>query len=126
MGFLMRTLVTAAALWAAVTFVPGISYEGHWAGLLLVALVFGVVNAIIRPILFLLTCPLVLATLGLFVLVLNGIMLWLTAAFSESLGIAFSVSGPIPAVLGALVVSVVSTVLSVFVGKKDDRKSRDD
>jgi putative membrane protein len=126
MGFLMRTLVTAAALWVAVTFVPGLSYEGHWAGLLGVALVFGVVNAIIRPILFLLTCPLVLATLGLFVLVLNGIMLWLTAALSESLGIAFSVSGAIPAVLGALVVSVVSTVLSVFVGKKDERKSRDD
>jgi putative membrane protein len=125
MGFLMRTLVTAAALWVAVTYVPGISYEGHWAGLLVVALVFGVVNAIIRPVLFLLTCPLVLATLGLFVLILNGIMLWLTAAFSESLGIAFTVSGPIPAVLGALVVSVVSTVLSIFVGK-DEKRSRDD
>jgi putative membrane protein len=124
MSFLMRTLVTAAALWVAVTYVPGISYQGHWAGLLLVALVFGLVNAIVRPILFMLTCPLVLLTLGLFVFVLNGVMLWLTAALSESLGIAFRVSGLIPAVLGALVVTVVSTVLSIFVGK--EKKGRDD
>ena len=124
MGFLMRTLVTAAALWVAVTYVPGISYQGHWAGLLVVALVFGVVNAIVRPILFMLTCPLVLLTLGLFVFVLNGVMLWLTAALSTSLGIDFTVSGLIPAVLGALVVTVVSTVLSIFVGK--EKKTRDD
>jgi putative membrane protein len=124
-SFVIRLLVNAAALWVAVRYVPGIDYQGEWPGLLVVALVFGLVNAIIRPILFMLTCPLVLITLGLFVLVLNGIMLMLTAVFSESLGIAFTVAGIVPAVIGALVVTVVSTVLSIFVGS-DDKKPRGD
>jgi putative membrane protein len=125
MRFLIRLLVTAAALWVAVRFVPGIEYRGHWAGLLAVALVFGLVNAIIRPILFLLTCPLVLATLGLFVFVLNGLMLWLTGELSGALGIDFTVTGIVPAILGALCVSVVSTILSIFVGNPDDAKERE-
>jgi putative membrane protein len=124
-SFVIRLLVNAAALWVAVRYVPGIDYQGPLSGLLVVALVFGLVNAIIRPILFMLTCPLVLVTLGLFVLVLNGIMLMLTAVFSESLGIAFTVSGIVPAVVGALVVTVVSTVLSIFVGS-DEKKRKDD
>jgi putative membrane protein len=119
MRFLFRLLVTAAALWVAVYFVPGIEYRGHWAGLLAVALVFGVVNALVRPILFYLTCPLVALTLGLFIFVLNGLMLWLTGLVSGALGIDFSVQGPVPAIVGALVVAVVSAVLSIFVG---DRK----
>lgn len=116
MGFLIRLAVSAAALWIAVYLVPGITYEGHWAGLLGVALVFGLVNAVIRPILVMLTCPLVLLTLGLFVLVLNGIMLWLTAAFSGALGLDFSVRGFWPAVVGALVVAVASAILNLIVG----------
>jgi len=122
MRFLIRLLVTAAALWAAVALVPGITYRGHWAGLLMVALVFGVVNAVIRPVLFFLTCPLVLLTLGLFVFVLNGLMLLLTAAIAGALGVGFGVAGLIPAVLGALVVGVVSAVLNVFVGEEEKRR----
>jgi putative membrane protein len=124
MRFLLRLLITAASLWVAVRFIPGIQYTGHWVGLLAVALVFGLVNAIIRPILFMLTCPLVLVTLGLFVFVLNGIMLWLTGELSGALGIDFAVTGIVPAVLGALCVSVVSTILSVFVGDPGDVKDR--
>lgn len=124
MGFLTRLLVTAAALWAAVALVPGITYGGHWAGLLAVALVFGIVNATVRPILFFLTCPIVLLTLGLFVFVLNGLMLWLTSALSSALGLGFGVAGFASAVLGALVVSVVSMVLNVFVGKKEEDRRR--
>lgn len=120
MRFLLRLAATAAALWAAVELVPGISYQGEWYGLLGVAVVFGVVNAIVRPILFLLTCPLVLLTLGLFTLVLNGVLLALTAAISGAFGIEFVVAGLLPAVLGAVVVTVVSTVLSIFVGKQED------
>lgn len=125
MRFLLRLLITAAALWVAVRFIPGIDYTGHWAGLIAVALVFGLVNAVIRPILFMLTCPLVLVTLGLFVFVLNGIMLWVTSALSGALGIDFTVTGIVPAILGALCVSVVSTILSIFVGNPDDAKERD-
>jgi putative membrane protein len=125
MRFLLRLIITAAALWVAVRFIPGIDYQGPLPGLLAVAFVFGLVNAIIRPILFALTCPLVLATLGLFVFVLNGLMLWLTSALSGQLGIDFTVSGIVPAILGALCVGIVSTILSVFVGSPKDVKERD-
>jgi putative membrane protein len=83
-----------------------------------VALVFGVLNAILRPILKLLTCPLIILTLGLFTFVINAVMLWLTSAVSESFGLGFHVAGFVPAFLGALVVTVVSVLLSVFV--RDD------
>ena len=125
MGFIVRFLITAAALWLAVLLVPGITHDGTWLELLGVALVFGLVNAIVRPILFYLTCPLVFATLGLFVFVLNGLMLWLTAVVSAELGIGFRVEGIVPAILGALVVGVVSAVLSVFVGKRGKERRRD-
>ncbi len=118
MGFLVRLMSTAAALWAAVEIVPGIDYEGGWPGLLGVALVFGLVNAVIRPILFFLTCPLVALTLGLFVFVLNAMMLGLTAAIAGSFGLDFSVRGFGAAFTGALVVGFVSALLNVFVGKK--------
>jgi len=124
MRFMIRLLVTAAALWVAVSLVPGIEYQGHWAGLLGVALVFGLVNAIVRPVLFLLSFPIVLLTLGLFVFVLNALMLWLTGALSGALGIAFEVLGFLPALLGALVIGVVSTVLSIFVGESASARRR--
>lgn len=120
MRFLIRLAVTAASLWVAVRLVPGIGYQGEWLPFLGVALLFGVVNAVVRPILYALTCPIVLLTLGLFVFVLNGLMLLLTAALAEALGIAFTVDGLVPAILGALVVGIVSTVLSVFVGETAD------
>ena len=83
---------------------------------------FGVLNAIVRPILGLLTCPLMVLTLGLFTLVLNALMLLLTGAVSASLGLGFHVAGFVPAFLGAIVVSIVSIILSIFV--RDDRERR--
>jgi putative membrane protein len=118
MKFLLRLLITAAALWVAVQLVPGITYTGPWLHLVAVALVFGVVNAIVRPLMLSLTCPLVLLTLGLFIFVLNGLMLWLTAALSSAIGFDFRVSGLVAAIIGGLIVGVVSTVLNLFVGKK--------
>ena len=115
MRFLIRLLINAAALWAAVMLVRGITFSGSWVSLLLVALVFGIVNAIVRPLLKLLTCPLVFLTLGLFILVINALMLWLTSAFSASLGLGFHVAGFASAFWGAVVVSIVSVVLSLFV-----------
>lgn len=121
MGFIVRLLITAAALWTAEAIVPGIDYDGGWLGLLGVALVFGVVNAVIRPILLVLTCPLVLLTLGLFIFVLNAFMLWLAAQLSGAFGIEFIVDGFWAAVLGGLVIAIVSTILNVFVGRDDGR-----
>jgi len=124
MRFLLRLLITAAALWVSVLLIPGIDYVGPWHGLLLVAIVFGLVNATIRPLLLYLTCPLVLLTLGLFVLVLNALMLWLTAVVAGAFGIGFTVAGFIPALLGGIVVGITSTALTIVVGKRDNRKRR--
>ena len=121
MRFLIRLVITAVALWAAVHLVQGITYEGPLYKLLIVALVFGVVNAVVRPILTALTCPLIVLTLGLFLLVLNGLMLWLTALLSGRLGLGFRVDGFVPAFIGALVVTVTSAILSLVVADPHER-----
>ena len=121
MRFLLRLLVTAASLWVAVRLVDGITFTGSWAGLLGVALVFGIVNATIRPLLYFLTCPFIAATLGLLVFVLNALMLLLTAYFSNALGLGFEVDGFIAAFLGAIIVGITSAVLSIFVPDREER-----
>jgi putative membrane protein len=121
MRFLIRLVVTAVALWVAVKFVPGLHWSGPLVGLLEVAIVFGLLNAIVRPLLAMLTCPLVVLTLGLFLLVLNGLMLWLTALLSGRLGLGFAVDGFVPAFIGALVVSVTSAILNLVVADPSER-----
>ncbi len=108
MRLIIRILVNAAALWVAAKIVAGIDLTGNIWGILLVALIFGVVNAIIKPIVKLLSLPALILSLGLFTLVINAAMLALTAAVTDNL----SVDGFLPALLGALVISVVSAVLS--------------
>jgi putative membrane protein len=122
MSFLIRLLVNAAALWVATRFVTGVTYSGAVMPLIGVALIFGVINAIIRPILKFFTFPLLILTLGLFTFVLNGLMLWLTSSLSSRLGLGFHVDGFWPAFWGALVVSVVSAVLGALVRERDDEK----
>jgi putative membrane protein len=118
MPFLIRLLVNAAALWVATRIVTGVTSNGALP-LLGVALVFGIVNAVIRPILKFFTFPLFILTFGLFALVLNGLMLWLTSSLSSALGLGFHVSGFMPAFWGALVVSIVSTLLGILVREPD-------
>lgn len=115
MPFLVRLLVNAAALWVATRLVPGVSYEGGTLPLLGVALVFGVVNAFLRPVAKILTFPLIIVTLGIFALVINGLMLWLTSSLSSALGLGFHVSGFWAAFWGGLVVSIVSMMLSLLI-----------
>ena len=109
MRFLLRLLINAAALWVAVKLVPGITYTGDWLPFLGVALIFGIVNAFIRPVVKLFTLPIIFLTLGLFALVVNGLMLMLTGWLAGRLGLEFQVAGCWPAILGAIVVSIVST-----------------
>ena len=111
MNLILRIVVNALALGAAAYFVPGI-HAGSVTSVLLIALVFGVLNALVRPFLKLVSCPLLVLTLGLFTLVLNAVMLMLTAWLGQRFGIDFRVDGFWPAFLGAIVVSVVSVVLS--------------
>jgi len=115
-------LINAAALWVATEMVDGISFTGTVPTLLGVALVFGVLNVVVRPILKLLTFPFLILTLGLFIFVLNAVMLLLTSAASNALGLGFHVEGFVPALIGALVVSIISYGLSLFVGVGDDKR----
>ena len=123
MPFLVRLLVNAAALWVATRLVPGVSYDGGALPLLGVALVFGVVNAFLRPVAKILTFPLIIVTLGIFALVINGLMLWLTSSLSSGLGLGFRVSGFWAAFWGGLVVSVVSTMLSMLVADPQGKQT---
>ena len=115
MPFLVRLLVNAAALWVATALVPGVTYRGGSLPFLGVALVFGVVNATLGPVAKILTFPLIIVTLGVFALVINGLMLWLTSALSSRLGLGFHVSGFWAAFWGALVVSLVGLLLSLLI-----------
>jgi putative membrane protein len=127
MQFLLRLLINAFALWLAARFIDGINYAGSWQGLVGLALVFGFVNAFIRPILNFLSFPVRIITLGLFTLVINALMLMLTARIAGAFDIAFTVRGFFPALWGAIFVSLVSMVLTaLLVTDKDRKRDRDD
>jgi putative membrane protein len=115
---LIRWAISAAGVGVATWIVPGISVTGNhrvWT-LLAVALVLGLVNAFIRPVARGLSCGLIVLTLGLFSLVINGLMLWLASYLSErGLGLGFHVAGFWSALLGALIISAVSFLVSTFV-----------
>jgi len=123
-SFLLRLIINAVALWVATQVVPGVNYTGSIGPFLVVALIFGLINATLRPLTKLLTCPLILLTLGLFTFIVNGLMLWLTGTLATSLGLGFRVAGFWPAFLGALVVSIISTLLSLSVRVNADDRGR--
>lgn len=116
MQFLLRLLINAAALWMAIQLVDGIDHRGSMWSLLFVALVFGVLNASIRPLLTLLTLPVLILTLGLFIFVINALMLLMTGWVSGVLGLGFHVDGFWDAFFGGLIVAIVSLLLSIFTG----------
>ncbi len=113
---LLRWLISSLAIFAAIWIVPGISFSGPGWHIGVVALVFGLLNALLRPLIYLLTCPLVILTLGLFGLVINALLLGLTSALADQLAISFHVDGFWPAFWGGLVISIVSTALSILAG----------
>jgi putative membrane protein len=121
---LLRLLINAIALWVAVEIVPGIHADKPLT-ILIVALIFGVVNAILRPIVAFFTCPMILVTLGLFIFVINALMLWVTAWVAGTLDLGFGIEGGFwPAFWGALVISAVSLALSLVIKDDDDKKKK--
>jgi putative membrane protein len=117
-NFVVKTIANAGALAVAVWLLDKITLTGDSTGgqvgtLLLVAMVFGLVNAVVKPIVQLLTFPLFILTLGLITLVVNALMLMLTSWLADKLDLSFHVEGFWTAVLGALIVSIVSWALSV-------------
>ena len=121
-SLLLHWLLNAAALWAAAALIPGIDFTGGPGRLLVLAAVFGLVNSTLRPLLTILTCPLIVLTLGLFTLVINGLMLLVTGWLSESWNLGFTVSGFWAAFFGGLVVGLVSMILSLALAPKEARR----
>ena len=120
--FILRWAINAAAIFLAIRFVPGISLESGWLSVIWLALILGLVNAFLRPLLKLLTCPLILVTLGLFTLLINTFLFWLTGQIGQMVGIHITINGFWPAFLGGLVVSVVSVVMTLIL--RDELKGR--
>lgn len=120
MKILMRWVAVAIAIFVAVKLLPGLYFNGAWWQLGIVALIFGLLNALVRPVLKFLTCPLIILTLGLFVLVINAMMLWLTAKATAAFGIDFRISGFWSAFWGALVISVISATLNLLIRDEDN------
>ncbi|HEY8490038.1 MAG TPA: phage holin family protein [Dehalococcoidia bacterium] len=116
-GFLVRLLVAALGLAVAAFLLPGIEID-TWQALAVTALIFGLVNAFVRPVLFWLTCPLQILTLGLFTLVLNAAMLGLTAWIAGQLDVGFRVEGFWSALFGAIIISLVSIVAGALIGSR--------
>ena len=115
MRFLIRLIINTVALWVAIKLVPGVHFTGTWLTLVAAAIVFGVVNASIGGLVKFLTLPVTILTLGLFALVLNGLLFWLAAGLSNALGLGLHVDGFVPAFEAALVTSITSFLLSFFV-----------
>jgi putative membrane protein len=127
---ILRLLANAGALALATWLLSGITLTAQTTGqkvftLLIVALIFGIVNAIVKPIFTVVTAIAVLLTLGLFLIVINALMLLLTSWISDQVGLGWSVSGFWTAVFGSIIVSIVSFVVNAFIPDKDDRRRRE-
>lgn len=123
MKLILRWLATAVAVWVAARYVPGIRVGGGWEGIAVIAAILGLANALVRPILKTLSCGLIVLTLGLFLLVINAAMLYVTSWVAGEFGYTFEIDGFKAALLGSLVISVVSYVLSLLL-TDDDRKRK--
>ena len=121
--FVIRVIISAVGIAIVAAIIPGIQVQDtDITTLLVIGLIFGVVNAVIRPIVSILTCPFVILTLGLFILVINGAMLMLTANFA---GDRLTVDGWLAAILGGIVMSIVMMILEGFMGLRDSDEPQD-
>jgi len=123
--FILRWAINAIGLYLAILLLPGrLELEGGLVSIIWLALIFGLVNALFRPLINVLTCPLILLTLGLFTLVINTFLFWLTSVIGQSFGLGLVINDPVwwNAFLGGLVVSIVSVAMTLIL--KDDKKRR--
>jgi putative membrane protein len=122
---IIRWFINAVAVWLAANIIPGIILtQDSPAAIIVIALILGLLNATLNPLLKFLTCPFILLTLGLGALLINTLVFWLAGEIGQSFGYGFTVDGFWSAFLGALVVSVVSVILGVFLREEQDRPHR--
>lgn len=119
--FIIQLLINAVAIFAAIVIMRGNGIEAQgnvWVDYLALGLIFSLINAILRPILVGLGCPVIILTLGLGILLINTLLFYLTGLIGESFGVGFTVDGFVPAFLGALIVSVITAVLNIALHKE--------
>lgn len=124
MKILLKLIITAVAVWVATLVIPGIhlhtsSTSGKIGTLIVVALIFGIINAVLKPIAKTIGCLAYAITFGLISIVVNGLLFWLTSYLAGKLSVPFHITGFVPAVLGALLVGIVGWVLSLIVDRND-------
>jgi putative membrane protein len=122
--FILRWAINAIALYLAVLLLPGIDLGSDLVSILWLALIFGLINALFRPLLQFLTCPLIILTLGLFTLVINTFLFWLTSVIGQSFGLELIINDPVwwNAFLGGLIITLVSVAMTMIL--KDEFKGR--
>ena len=122
--FILRWVINAIALYLAILILPGIDLESGLVSIIWLALIFGLINALLRPLISILTCPLILLTLGLFTLVINTFLFWLTSVIGQYFNLELVIADPVwwNAFLGGLIVSIVSVVMTMIL--KDEMKGR--
>lgn len=124
MKILIKLIITAVAVWVATLVIPGIqlhtnSTAGKIGTVIVVALIFGIINAVLKPIAKAIGCLAYAITLGLISIVVNGLLFWLTSYVAGKLKVPFHITGFVPAVLGALLVGIIGWVLSLIVDRDD-------
>ena len=122
--FILRWVINAIALYLAVWLLPGIDLEGGLISIVWLALILGLINALLAPLLKFLTCPLILLTLGLFTLVINSFVFWLTSVIGQSFDLGLIINDPVwwNAFLGGLIVTIVSVAMTMIL--KDELRGR--
>jgi len=122
---ILRVMINALSIVAAVELVEGITFSGQWWKMIITGAIFGLVNSLIKPIVTLFTFPFIILTLGIFTLIINTLMLIITSHLSESLDLGLQIKGFRPAFWGAIIVSIVSMILSWLTGVKKIKYYRD-
>jgi putative membrane protein len=115
---ILKIMINALSIAVAVKFIDGIVFTGEWWKMIIIGAVFGIVNSLLKPIVTIFTFPLIILTLGLFTLIVNTLMLIITAKLSIPLELGLSIYGFWPAFKGALIISLVSIMLSWITGLK--------
>ena len=117
-SLLLQWLITGVAIYGALVLVPGITFTGKGYEIGILALIYSVINVIVRPVLLVLSIPLVVLTMGLFMVVVNAVLLLMTAHFAHYMGIEFRIDTLFTAIVGAIVISLISMLLQLLTSSR--------
>ena len=117
--YVLQWLITSLAIFAAFSLVPGITFTGNGYEIGIIAMIYSVINLLIRPILTLITCPMIILTLGMFTVIINGVLLLITADLAKYFGIDFQIETFFTALIGAVVISLTTFVLNLLSGENN-------